>query len=138
MTWSKGDAVTVEKLNQMVENEQYLFERVVQSKYTFDDAERTDGIKVFARNERFPITGTKLAQKAISWEGFFSPGCNPIVQVTVGRMDRNRLWTSVKGPSGENWPTSQGCEIHGIMDPDTHSNYNFSLYIPIHILAIGY
>lgn len=138
LTWSKGDAVTIERLNQMAENDQFLFEQVVKSKYIFDDAERTSGIKIFARNERFPVTGTKLSQLSVSWDGFFSPDCNPIVNVMVGRMDRNRLWVSAKGPGGENWPNSRGCEIHGVMDPDTPSNYNFGIFIPVHIMAVGY
>lgn len=138
MTWSNGDAVSIERMNTMAENDQYLYERVIESKHVWDGAETTAGIKILAMNARFPSVNAKLATIPISWNGFFSPGCNPIVNLTVGRRQRNRLWVSVKGPSGENWPNSRGCEIHGVMDPDTHNEYTFGIPIAVHIMAIGY
>lgn len=136
--WSAGDAITPERMNRMADNDQFLFESRIQSKYTFDSIERTSGIRIWASNGRFPISSTQRSILGIDWSGYFSPGCNPIVNVTLGRRDRNRCWVSVKGPGEENWPNSRGCEIHGIMDPDTASNYNFGIYMPLHILAVGW
>lgn len=121
----------------MTTNDDYLFNKSIDAKYTFGGVERTSGIKIWANNARFEKTGTTRSILSVDWQGFFSSGCNPIVNVTVGRRDRNRLWVSVKGPGSSNWPTSRGCEIHGLMDPD--ANYTFSqVYIPLHIVAIGY
>ena len=124
----------------MAENDQFLFERVVRSKYAFSEGDdvftHTEGIRIYAMNHRFPYEADKIAVRHINWEGFFSPDCRPIVNVTVGRMDRNRLWISVRGPGEENWPNSRGCEIHGVMDPD--APYTFERIMPIHIMAIGY
>jgi len=137
VTWSSGDAITPQKMNAMVGNDQYLFNKAIDAKYNFEGVERSDGIKIWAANGRFERTGTTRSILQFDWSGFFSSGCNPIVNATVGRRDRNRLWVSVKGPGADNWPNSRGCEVHGIMDPD--ANYTFSqVFIPVHIIAIGF
>lgn len=119
-------------------NDQYLYERLVQSRHQFEGAVTTQGVKIWSSNGRFPLNTTKRSVLGVNWNGFFSPGCNPIVSATLGRRDRNRCYVSVKGPGSENWPNARGCEIHALMDPDTPSNYTFSIYMPIHIIAIGY
>lgn len=137
VTWSSGDAITPDKLNAMVGNDQYLFDKSIDAKHTFEGAERASGIKIWAGNGRFERTGTTRSVLNFNWDGFFSSGCNPIVNVTQGRRDRNRIWIAVSGPGADNWPNSRGCEVHGIMDPD--ANYTFSsVYIPVHVIAIGW
>lgn len=120
----------------MASNDDYLYNHLIRAKHIFDGAEQTTGIKIWASNERFPITSTKRAALSVNWNGFFSAGCNPVVNVTVGRRDMNRLWTSVKGPGASNWPDAHGCEIHAVLDPD--APYNLTNHMPIHILAVGY
>ena len=137
ITWSDGDPITPERMNQHASNEQYLFNKSIDAKHVFDGVERTTGVKIWAGNGRFERTGTTRSVIDFNWDGFFSTGCQPIVNVTVGRRDRNRLWVSVKGIGASNWPDSRGCQVHGIMDPD--ANYTFSsIFLPIHVIAIGY
>ena len=136
VVWSKGDPMDLTKLNQMSANDQYLFNKIVYGKHSFDGAEQTEGLKIWASNERFPITESKRAEVDVSWEGFFSPSCNPIVNVTVGRRTHNRLWISVKGPGNQTWPNSRGCQVHAVLDPE--APYDLTIHMPIHIIAIGW
>lgn len=133
--------MTVQRLNQMSDNDQFLYDHVVQGKHIFDGSEYTSGqsnqtLKIWASNERFPMTGNKRAAINISWAGFFSNNCNPIVNVTVGRRDMNRLWVSVKGLGSNNWPDARGCQVQAVVDPD--APYNLTQHMPVHIIAIGY
>ena len=138
MSWSNDDPITDIKMNKMTGNDQYLYEKSINAAWMHEGQEVTQGIKIWAGTGRFPLEPAKTSVLPVAFNGFFSAACNPIVTATPGRRNMNRLWVSVRGPGDSNWPTSAGCEVHGIMDPDTPDNYVFSINIPVHIIAVGW
>lgn len=142
VTWTNGEDITVEKLNQMAANIDEMYQQFSAMRVEFNGVNQTDGkpAKVWSTNARFSPTNTKRATVTIDFPtNFFSPDCNPIVAVTMTRRQRNRVWLSVRGKGrgdAYNWPDSTGCEVHGIIDPD--ADYTFDLYEGIHLIAVGW
>lgn len=142
ITWTNGEDITVEKLNQMASNIDELYRQFSAMRIDFDGVEESQDkpVKVWAGNARFSPTGTKRAMVVVDFPtNYFSAGCNPIVTVTMMRRLRNRVWLSVRGKGAgdaNNWPDSTGVEIHGIIDPK--ADYNFDLYEGLHIIAVGW
>lgn len=142
VTWTAGEDITAEKLNQMSANINEMYEQFSSMRVDFDGREESAGrpVKLWAGNARFPPTGTQRAMVTVDFPtNYFSAGCQPIVTVTMMRRQRNRVWLSVRGKGAgdaNNWPDSTGVEIHGIIDPK--ADYKFDLYEGLHIIAVGW
>lgn len=136
VTWNSNDSGSTDKLQQMAENDEALYEMAVDTYYGGVFGPVESGIKIWAGSFRLPITGTDRSIIQVNFEGFFAPECRPVVNCTLGRRQTNRMWVSVKGPGAENWPVNNQCEIHAIVDPD--ADYKFAQNLPVHVIAIGY
>lgn len=142
VTWTSGEDITAEKLNQMAANIDEMYQQFAAMRVDFDGRAESEGrpVKVWAGNTRLPPTKTTRSSITVDFPvNYFSPGCQPIVTVTMMRRLRNRVWLSVRGKGtgdANNWPDSTGVEIHGIIDPD--AGYTFDLYEGVHIIAVGW
>lgn len=139
ITWTDGEDITIEKLNQMAQNIDELYQRAATVETEVDGADPAPNVasKIWATNARFSPNGTKRATVWVSFpSGMFSPGTAPVVVVSMARRSRNRVWLAVKGRgANNNWPDADGCEIHGIIDPD--APYTFDQYEGINVVVIG-
>lgn len=139
VTWTDGEDITIEKLNQMAQNIDEIHQQAATVSGEIDGTDPAVGTaaKVWFTNARFSPNGTK---RAVTWvdfpPGMFSPGTAPVVVVSMARRQRNRVWLAVKGRgANNNWPDADGCEIHGIIDPD--APYTFDQYEGINVVVIG-
>lgn len=139
VTWTDNEDITIEKLNQMAQNIDELYQRAATVSGEIDGADPAVGAqaKVWFTRARFRPTGTTRAMTWVDFPpGMFSPGTSPIVVVSMARRSRNRVWLAVKGKgANNNWADADGCEIHGIIDPD--AKYTFDQNEGINVVVIG-
>jgi len=78
-------SLTKEKLQQMVNNEQWLFENSPRMRYTMHDGglTRDNGAKILAGKALFGASTKDWVERTIYFGNFFSAACKPIVQVTI-------------------------------------------------------
>ena len=127
ISFSPGEILTRTKLNQMTNNEQWLYENRIQGKYSAHGLNRTAGVKMAAGIATFATTTTGGRAVAVNFGGFFSVGCNPIVVCTPTGGGSGRLHNAITSQSGTGFPNYQGFTIHMLPDyglgPSTYRIY---------------
>lgn len=96
-------ALTKEKLQQMANNDQWLFENTPRVRYTLLDGSltRDTGGKILAGKALFGASPNDWSERTIYFGNFFSAACKPIVQVTIETTGTHlRKYASIRGISG--------------------------------------
>lgn len=83
VSWN-GEAVTNDKLNQMANNDQYLFERTPTVRYSNTGANvvRDDAMKIMAGKAPIVVSTTDNVDVNIYFGSYFTAGTHPIVTAT--------------------------------------------------------
>lgn len=105
--WTPGP-ITLPGLQQMANNEQWLFENMPAMYYTGPQIKRTGGLKIAAGRLPFPSTKQGYIDMNVYFGNFFTSGCNPVVTTTVHSYYRGRKFASVMGLGGATNIDSRG------------------------------
>jgi hypothetical protein len=109
ISFSPGEILTRAKLNQMTNNEQWLFENILQGQYNAHYIKRTSGLKLAAGIATFAVTTKGGRSVNVYFGSFFSVGCKPIVVGQAAGHGSGRLICAVTGPgANNNWPDHTG------------------------------
>lgn len=81
-SWN-GQPITDAKLNQMVQNTQYIFERSPQIRYAANGVTRDTAVKILVGKTPIPpsAASNKILQQ-VNFGSYFTAGCQPIVTAT--------------------------------------------------------
>lgn len=95
MSWN-GEPITTDKLNQMCNNTQYLFDRSPRIRYAVGGVTRDTGLKVLSGKTAFSPDNTKnYLYVNVFFGSFFSAGSNPVVTASIeptgGSMHRSHM-----------------------------------------------
>lgn len=83
VSWN-GEAVSTDKLNQMANNDQYLFDRAPRMRYTAGNLTRDTSLKMISGKTPYPANGNSWVQWVnIYFGSFFTAGCHPVVTATI-------------------------------------------------------
>lgn len=96
-------SLTKEKLQQMVNNDQWLFENTPRVRYNYLEGGlvRDSGAKILAGKALFGASTNDWTERTIYFGNFFSAACKPIVTVTVEVTNNSmRRYASVRGLNG--------------------------------------
>lgn len=98
MSYQSGDFLSLEKMNQLQSNVQYLYENQPDVKYTFSSVTRSSGVKILAGSLVLPASPTTDNTFGNVYFGdFFTPGCFPIINATPMVSVRKRVSVAVTG-----------------------------------------
>jgi hypothetical protein len=134
--WTPGP-ITLPGLQQMANNEQYLFENLPTMRYSAPGIARTGGIRVAAGIMPFGSTKQNYLDMNIYFGNFFTSGCRPVVNTTVHSFYRGRKFCSIEGLAGATTVDSRGflaviCSVEPVgSDNGIHGGI-------LHWTAIGY
>lgn len=108
-----GEALTTNKLNQLANNSQFLFDRTPRVRYASGNLVRDNAVKVLAGKTAFPVKKTAdWANINVYFGNFFTAGSHPIVTVTPEVTGAwMRKFAVVKGFNGEIDHTGFLCQI---------------------------
>ena len=112
LLWGRGESVTSEKLNQMVNNSQYLFEQMPKTYYNTYGIKKTSGLKILAGIISIAPSNALWTSGRVEFGSYFTPGCKPVV--VTGHQPTAAKWryhTIVKG-IGTYYPDHRGIELH--------------------------
>lgn len=137
VTWSDDEPIYTSKLNQMSQNEQYLFENAPTVYYKAHGVTRQTGIKIAAGVTPCTRSGGYRENTTINFGTFFTTGCNPVVTHSMLHTGEVRVHWGHKG-IGTTLPDHRGFEIYGNLDSlNLRTNYLTRNYY-ISWIAIGY
>ena len=95
------EPTTSDKLNQMVNNTQWVYENMPRMLYSAYGVKKADSVKIIAGTAVVPANNQSWASVIVSFGNYFTPGCKPVVVMT--RQPTNGRWRfheTVTGISG--------------------------------------
>lgn len=137
-TWG-DEPVFTDKLNQMANNEQWLYENTPRMMFSAWGIKRTSGVKVLAGIAICQGNQALWSPTSVNFGTFFSSGCKPVV--VTGTQPTSSKWryhTIIKG-IGTYYPDHRGIEIHVGADyygTSTRNTVDSRVYV--HYVVIGW
>jgi hypothetical protein len=144
--WDDGDYITIEKLQSMVNNDNYLYRRVV--KWGFRGLETvpiedTTNLKILSGITSMGGEDKQTITADVSFGDFFSASCEPVVTASLATSDRIRVDVTLMGLDGTNRISRNGMRIwlaHQILpavdgEPQT---LGFAREQKVHWQAVGW
>lgn len=137
-SWSLGEQITREKLNQMTSNDQYLFENQPNAFYNAHGIKKTTGLKIMVGYTYLKGGRSRHHESQVFFGNFFSVGCLPIVITTPIIQKQSRIHHCVRGLPGTYWPDHRG--FTAIIDTDEINPKTNYLYYGVNLqfVAVGY
>lgn len=98
-----SESLSQAKLQQMANNDQWLFENSPRVRYNYGGIVRDSGLKIISGKVPTAISATDYTYVTIYFGSFFSASCKPIVTATAEAADgqRVRRIVNIQGISGE-------------------------------------
>jgi hypothetical protein len=78
-----GEMITTQKMNQMANNDQWLFENSPRIRYNANGLVRDASLKVMAGKTPYPLVSLNYVYQAVYFGSFFSAGCKPVITATI-------------------------------------------------------
>lgn len=102
MSWN-GEPINTDKLNQMCNNSQYLFDRSPRIRYQASGLIRDTGLKVISGKTPFaPDSSHDFVNVPIYFGSFFTSGSHPVVTATIEIVGGSwRKYVSIQGLAGQ-------------------------------------
>lgn len=125
----------------MVNNMNWLKERFIKTQYApvENSGVRTTGIKIASGIVVIGPAANPHYAKNVSFGGFFSTGCQPIVTATWSSDDQERVFISIRGQaSGNAQPNANGFTVVLHNDPLVKQAIHYPHAGYVHWIAVGY
>lgn len=111
LSWGSGP-VTAEALNQMVENSDFLYERMMRGHYDHMGLQKETGIRVNALTMGFTTQINNVSRFSNAyWAKPFSPGCSPIIAASHYFSEKIVVSFGIRNIGGGPFPDNAGFRI---------------------------
>lgn len=135
ISWAPLELVTEDKLDQIANNAQWLFENDVRGTYSAQGVRRAEGIKIMGSIVTFPASADGVQTKSIYFNNFFSTGCKPVV--TTGVVSFQLRTFIITSGLGVMFPDYRGFDITCLcLDSANKSRIERTFYVQW--IAMGY
>ncbi len=114
-SWQDNEPIFTSKLNQMTNNDQWLYENTPRMMYTAYNQKRTEGLKVACGYLLCQPAANGIQQHTVQFPNFFSEACTPIVITGLMHNGEVRLHHGIRGIN-QQYPDHRGFEILGNVD----------------------
>jgi len=137
VSWAPLDPITDEKLDAMVNNDNYLRDNMVRGRYGANGVNRDTGIRIASGLAL--ITSGKSADKTkyVDFGNYFSDSCNPIVTTGIVSGSQRQIYATIDGPGSKAQPTRDGFQVHvHVNSSNKKKKISRNFYVSWH--AIGF
>lgn len=97
ISWNPFELITEDKMNQDAYNVHWLYENTPRVIYTSPSVNRTVGIKIACGRVEFQKKKTDIAEVNVSFGGYFSTGCMPVVTTGTVTNGQHKIWVALSG-----------------------------------------
>lgn len=134
ISWSPGEPITDGKLDAMVSNDNWLKTKMLRGVYGAYNKRRDEGIKLATGLVLITSRNQSTATKNVSFGGFFSDGCRPIVTTGIVSQSQTKVFDVLSGPGQDLHPNRDGFQVHVTVDDKQKIKRNFY----VSWIAVGY
>lgn len=82
VTWNT-EPISQGKLQQMADNDEWLFENAARVRYSVNGIVKDDGLKILVGKTLYGTSAVSAVYQDVYFGSFFSTNCNPIVTCTL-------------------------------------------------------
>lgn len=137
VSWSPNDMLSDDKLDSMVNNDNWLRDNMALARYSANGVSRDTGIRIASGLALITSRKGPLAAKYVSFGNYFSDGCKPIVTTGVVSGSQRQIHVTIDGPGSKPQPTRDGFDVHVYVDSvNKVKNITRNFYVSWH--ALGY
>jgi hypothetical protein len=137
VSWTE-EPMSVDKLNQMTNNDQWLFENTPRMRYSAYSLTKPSGLKILSTYAFIPRTLNRTLSRNVYFGSFFSVGCQPILAVSpVSTGTQRRFFTAVNG-IGRAVPDHTGATITLTASELNPKNDKILHSVYVHVIAVGW
>lgn len=146
VSWQAGESFDEGKLDNMTENDKFLYERLVPVNYTAYGLVRTEGLKILSGVIEMPPKNAQHTEVDVEFPpGYFTVGSRPVVTATFQSMHRRRSMVSIRGRGGNRNPDHSGFHVTVAHQLNSGQTLRFdnpdgdpNRIVRVHFIAIGW
>ena len=138
VSWSAGEPITVEKLQQMASNTQSILESKPSTAIKHNGINRDRGMKILAGSSLFQPSKTFSTKNNIYFGNFFSVGCTPIITPSFYSHPQLGMNLTPFGLNGTKIPDHRGFSVY--VWADDRSGNSAKIVHPYYVtyIAVGF
>ena len=132
------EVITTDKMNQLANNDQWLYENMPRIGYRGYGINKSTGLKILATGVAFAATTARSATRGLYFSGYFSTGCQPFcIAQAIATNGQRRFFVHVNG-IGRAVPDHNGCTIT-LTSSELNPTYDkIGATVHVNLIAIGY
>lgn len=137
ISWAPSEPITDDKLDAMVNNDNWLRDNMMLGRYAANGVRRETGVRMASGLAL--ITSGKSANKSqtVSFGNYFSESCRPIVTTGIVSSSQRQIFATIDGPGSKPQPTRDGFQVHvHVESKNKKKKISRNFYISWH--ALGY
>lgn len=138
VNWSANEYLATDKLNTMVSNTRYLFERAPKLYYNSYSLKKDSGIKIACGTATIPPSKAKQYAKTINFGSFFTTGSKPVVVTSITSPYNRRLCISHYGIQGTGYVPDHRGFVAIVAVATTEKSHYLNKQIYVNWIAMGY
>ena len=137
-SWSDNEPILTDKLRQMSNNDQYLFEQLSTVYYNANAIKKTSGMKIMASTVSVsPNLSSPNGMATFYFGTFFTVGCKPMVIASINSYPQGRFHLNTRG-IGTFWPDHRGFEVRIAADELNTANNKIYNRVWVMFIAMGF
>jgi hypothetical protein len=138
VVWNANEYISTDKLNTMVSNTRYLFERAPKLYYNAYSVKKDSGLKIACGTITVAASKSKQYARTVSFGTFFTVGCKPVIVTSITSATNRRLTITQYGIQGANYVPDHRGFIGVIAVATTEKNHYLTKQAYINWIAMGY
>jgi hypothetical protein len=138
VNWGSDDLLTTDKLNTMVSNTRYLFERTPKLYYNAYNTKKDSGLKIACGTTTIAPGKVNLYRKTVYFGSFFTAGSKPVIVTGVTSPSNRRMITSIYGIQGLGYVPDHRGFVACANTSTTEKSHYLNKQIYFNWVAMGY
>ena len=138
VSWAPLDPITDEKLDAMVNNDNWLRDNMARAQYGANGVHRDTGVRIASGLVLMTAGKGITRNKRVSFGSYFSESCKPIVTTGIVSTAQRQIHVTIDGPGNSVQPTRDGfqCYCYVVVPKKGNKKITRNFYVSWH--ALGY
>lgn len=138
MNWGPNEPVATDKLNTMISNTRYLYERQPRLYYNAYSVKKSAGIRIASGTVSVPANKGNYHTQNVNFGSFFTIGCKPVITTGICSPYNRRIIPTYWGFSGKGYSPDHRGFVVCVTTADLSKNHYLKKRVYLNWIAFGY
>lgn len=137
ISWSPQDPITNDKLDAMVNNDNWLRDNMMVGRYSANGVRRSQGVRMASGLALITAGKSASRTRGVTFGNYFSESCKPIVTTGIVSSSQRQIFATIDGPGSKPQPQRDGFQVHvHVESKNKKKKISRNFYVSWH--ALGY